>query len=94
MNIQSAFNSGVTGFNDATQQAAESGSKIAQYTTSQPENIGQNTSKVEVATRVVEPVAITQELVNLKVAEHQALASAKVITTADEVLGSLIDTRV
>ena len=37
---------------------------------------------------------LTESLVNLKIGEVNAQASARVIETADEVLGTLIDTRV
>ena len=35
---------------------------------------------------------VTEQLVQLKVAEHEAAAGAKMIRTADEVLGTLINT--
>lgn len=37
---------------------------------------------------------MTDELVNLKVAEQQAGASAKVVQTASDMMGTLIDIRV
>ena len=39
-------------------------------------------------------VQVTDELVNLKVAEQQAGASAKVVQTASDMMGTLIDIRV
>ncbi|MFM5399893.1 flagellar basal body rod C-terminal domain-containing protein [Aeromonas veronii] len=39
-------------------------------------------------------VQVTDELVNLKVAEQQASASAKVVQTASDMMGTLIDIRV
>ncbi|MFM4997672.1 flagellar basal body rod C-terminal domain-containing protein [Aeromonas sanarellii] len=45
-------------------------------------------------TPVGERVELPEELVNLKVAEQQAGASAKVIQTASDMLGTLIDIRV
>lgn len=101
MDIQSAFNSGVTGFRNATELATESASKIARQSVddSRPvEDSQKATFKAEVKPEpereIPENTSVTEELVNLRVAEHQALASAKVIATADEVVGSLIDTRV
>ena len=91
MNIQSAFDAGVAGFNNASALANESASKIAEYS---EVNATPKVVKNERSLEVEAPISLTEELVNLKVAEHQALASAKVITTADEVVGSLIDTRV
>ncbi|MGY3887627.1 hypothetical protein [Aeromonas aquatica] len=41
-----------------------------------------------------ERVELPEELVNLKVAELQAGASAKVIQTASDMMGTLIDIRV
>lgn len=36
---------------------------------------------------------VTEQLIQLKVAEHEAALGAKMIRTADEVLGTLIDAR-
>lgn len=41
---------------------------------------------------VSESVALTEELVQMKVGEHQAKAGARVLETADAVLGTLINT--
>lgn len=41
-----------------------------------------------------EQVALPEELVNLKVAAQQAGASTKVIQTASDMLGTLIDIRI
>jgi len=73
--VPSAFASGVQGLQRATQRADEASLKIAQATTTEPEQ------------DLVEP------LVELKQAELQASASAKVVETADRVLGSLLDVR-
>ncbi|MDM5095352.1 flagellar biosynthesis protein FlgE [Aeromonas rivipollensis] len=45
-------------------------------------------------TQAGDQVQVTDELVNLKVAELHAGASAKVIQTASDMLGTLIDIRV
>lgn len=85
MQIQSAFNSGLEGFARAENQVNQSANNIA-------------TAVVKTEASTQAPVAqaeqrdpINQELVNLKVAEHEAQASSKVIQTADDVLGTLID---
>lgn len=93
MDINSAFESGVAGFQAANERAAQSASNIAQ---AQNDNAQARSSatNVEIEQAVQEAKPVTQELVNLRVAELDAKAAAKVITTADEVLGSLIDTRV
>lgn len=94
MEIQSAFNSGVTGFRQATELANESAAKIASQAVDYSQNTADIRVKPESNTAVRETTSVTEELVNLRVAEHQALASARVIATADEVVGSLIDTRI
>ncbi|HEX4910433.1 MAG: flagellar biosynthesis protein FlgE [Pseudomonadota bacterium] len=75
MEIRPAFQSGIEGFQRATQRAAEASQQIAQAGTTQPEQ------------DLVKPV------VELKQAEQQAAASAKVIETENRVLGSLLDIR-
>jgi len=93
MEINSAFNSGVAGFQAANERAGESASNIAQAQNDSAQARSSST-QVETEQAVQEAKPVTTELVNLRVAEHDAKAAAKVINTADEVLGSLIDTRV
>lgn len=89
MEIKSAFNSGVEGFNNATQAASEAAANIASETT-QPNETAELASPAPQA----EPVNLTEEVVNLRVAEVQAQASANAIQTADETLGTLLDVTV
>jgi len=89
MEIKSAFNSGVEGFNNATQAASEAAANIARETT-QPNETAELASPAPQA----EPVNLTEEVVNLRVAEVQAQASANAIQTADETLGTLLDVTV
>ncbi|ELM3616889.1 flagellar biosynthesis protein FlgE [Aeromonas sobria] len=77
MRIDSAFNSGVQGFQRAEQIADKASNQIARLNTPSGDQ-----------------VQVTDELVNLKVAERQAGASAKVVQTASDVMGTLIDIRV
>jgi flagellar hook protein FlgE len=95
MDVRSAYNSGLTGFQDASVQLSNSSSRIAQAGSAENmlmENQPTAASVSPSAERT--PVSLTTELVNLKVAEFQAKASAKVISTADEVVGTLINTSV
>ncbi|MGS3177438.1 flagellar biosynthesis protein FlgE [Aeromonas sanarellii] len=56
---------------------------------------GQASSQIaRLNTPAGERVELPEALVNLKVAEQQAGASAKVIQTASDMLGTLIDIRV
>lgn len=84
MDIHSAFSSGVSGFHSASRQISESSERIA----NQPLSLD-SASNVQ-----QDGESVTAELINMKVAEVQAKASAKVITTADEMIGTLIDVTV
>ncbi len=77
MRIDSAFNSGVQGFQRAEQIADKASNQISRLNTPSGDQ-----------------VQVTDELVNLKVAELQAGASAKVVQTASDMMGTLIDIRV
>lgn len=90
MNIQSAYNSGVAGYNQATERVAESANNIAQQQVTKP----QTEEATETQRAVSQARPIEESLINLRVAENEARTSANVIETADEVIGSLIDTRV
>jgi len=97
MEIQSAFNAGAEGFQRATERANEAAINIAGSTLAN--NVVENSSQGEQSletqsAQVSAPTNVTDinnELVELKVAEYQAKASAEVVQTADEVLGTLID---
>ncbi len=96
MEIQSAFNAGVQGFQTATEEASRAASDIARSTVASAEAneqpIESNASTQTATTN--EPNGLTESIVNLRVAEVQAQASAEVIQSADENLGTLIDVRV
>lgn len=87
MEINSAFSSGLNGLNKASQQITESSERIANQAVN-PENTEKNTYNSYASGPV------TAEVINMKLAEVQAQASVKVITTADEMVGSLIDVSV
>jgi len=106
---QSAFNVGVDGFNKATDDANKAAANIVAQTTfsanesgigssadtstndTTSETSAQNPSNISSLT---DAPSINQSIVDLKVAEFQAKASAEVIKTADETLGTLLDVRV
>jgi hypothetical protein len=104
MEIQSALNAGLEGFNKATEDANKAAANIAAQTTfnnssasasgltqSNTQSSAQNSASVPALT---DAPSINQSIVDLKVAEFQAKASAEVIQTADETLGTLLDVRV
>ncbi|WP_448565908.1 hypothetical protein [Thalassotalea ganghwensis] len=98
MEIQSAFNSGVQGFQKAQEDAYQAAASLAQSAGYNADEyaIGQqaNASNIEQNTQSGDLSDINQEIVALKVAEYQAKASANVIETADEALGTLLDVTV
>jgi len=89
MEIQSAFNSGLQGFQKANEDASKAASDIA-VSISYRTEMSQGTENSEPAQFQASP-NLTESVVNLTVAEHQAKSSAAVIQTANEALGTLID---
>lgn len=98
MEVQSAFNSGLEGFQKARETANEAAANIAVQTStsSSDYSVAQegDTSNTNQAQKSSDAPSINQSIVDLKVAEFQAKASANVISTADENLGTLLDVRV
>jgi len=90
MEIQSAFNSGVQGLQRANEEANQAAANIVAGTTTPIQETTLETSNVD-----KESIPdLNQSIVDLKVAEFQAKASAQVIQSADESLGTLIDVTV
>lgn len=57
------------------------------------EDIGQATKTATSTENDEQAVDITEAAVNLKISERQVQASATVVKTADEILGTLLDTK-
>ncbi len=98
MEIQSAFNSGVQAFQKATENANQAATDIAVSTASGRQALSieqgteQSTSTVASSNDSQKSLpSLNQSVVDLKVAEYQAKASAQVIKSADESLGTLLD---
>lgn len=88
MEINNAFDAGVAGLQRADSSIAQSAQRIAEM------NVETSPSQKEAgaeSARSVEPVNLTEEVVNMKVQELQSQASASVIQTADDMVGTLID---
>ncbi len=103
MQIPSAFNAGVEGYLKAQQGVAEASNAIAREPVRQQQSAqleqgaesNPSTQQLRGAEQSSAPQtdrSLTDELVRLRVEERNAQASAKVIETADEVVGTLIDT--
>ena len=88
MEIQSAFNSGIQGFQKATEATTQAAADIVAET-----SINRDESAIRQKPTNNEQTIpdLNQSIVNLKVAEFQSKSSAQVIKTADEVLGTLVD---
>lgn len=98
MEIQSAFNSGIQGFQKATDEASQAAANIvAETSASRDESIISQASTSQASTsqaltnNAQKIPDLNQSIVDLKVAEFQAKSSVQVIQTADEVLGTLLD---
>ncbi|MCP4955161.1 MAG: hypothetical protein GY919_06005 [Photobacterium aquimaris] len=100
MEVKSAFNAGVEGFKRAKETADQAASDIASNNIIHAEQHHSATAEVnaEVQTDITnsakEQPELNQAIVNLKVAEFQAKASAHVIQSADDSLGTLLDVTV
>lgn len=79
MEIGSALNTGVQGFQEATARANQAAQDIA------------STSVKDATAKPVEQKDMAVSLVELKQAEVDAKANVKVIDTATEMVGSLLD---
>lgn len=88
MEIQSAFNSGVQGFQRATEAADQAAADIVASTSAGQE--ADAVSQVPASNKQDIP-DLNQSIVELKVAEYQAKASTEVIQAADDNLGTLLD---
>lgn len=95
MEIQSAFASGVQGFQKANDDASQAAANIASQTSQASSEALQSEAAPVAASNTAaqsnQVINVNEEIVSLKVAEHQAKASAQVIKSADESLGTLID---
>ena len=102
MELQSAFASGLQGFQRASNGITEATVNINRETTNEQRfRNAQDTAAVEQADQqrqvpVAEPAnpSLEQSLVQLVTEQNYAEANVKSIKTADEMLGSVIDIRV
>lgn len=78
MRIESAFNNGLLGIQRGLSQTQRSANDIADATVRKDTTVGD----------------VARAVVDLRQAEQQTRASVEVVRTADDLIGSLIDTRV
>lgn len=79
MQVNSALNTGLQGFQEAQSRINQAAHDIASQ------------SVTDSTVDSIDTNDLTTSLVELKVAEHDAKANAKVIQTASDVLGTLLD---
>jgi len=98
MEIQSQFNSGIEGLQNARATADKAASDIAENTLVAEQQLANQDVNSEINTDIVSQAAkdesvpsLNQSIVNLKVAEFQSKAATEVIKSADDSLGTLID---
>lgn len=94
MQISSALNTGIQGFQAAQERVSQAASDIASQSISDSTRGQVQGQANEEARNSVETKDLTTSLVNLKSAENDAKANANVIKTASDVLGSLLDINV
>lgn len=97
--IPSAIQSGLNGIQKAEQGAAESAVQISRLNTEQDrvaraDNQAAQEANVREQQQQRPDPSLETEAVNLIVNEYLAKANTKVIKTADEMIGTLIDTKV
>lgn len=96
-NVPSAVTSGLNGYKSAEQGIEQASANINKLQ-SERQNVAE-TARVDgqvdaqQAPQAQAPVSLTTEAVNLVVNEHLAKANINVIKTADDVVGTLIDTK-
>jgi len=82
MQVNSALNTGLQGFQEAQSRLSQAAQEIASQSVKDSTEDSIDTND------------LTSSLVDLKVAEIDAKANAKVIQTASDVLGTLLDIKV
>lgn len=87
----SAFNAGLATIQSGQQRVDQAAQGIASGAGPQPIRPSEQPTDIDVAQPGTPDV--TNKLIELRLGQYQAQAGARVLETADEVLGTLIDTR-
>ncbi len=83
MQISNLLSSGLAAFQAGQQRVDDAGAAIATDMLPVAEN----------SQAVADTVELTEQLIQMKVGEHAAKAGARMLQSADEVLGTLINTK-
>lgn len=94
--VSSAIQSGLAGYKAAEQGVAEAAQNINRLNTERDRvaETAENNAADSGVLNQREPVSLEAEAVNLIVNEHLAKANINTVKTADEMIGSLVDTKV
>lgn len=87
-----AFNAGLTGIQAGQRKVDQAAFDIARQPVTPAEQGLARSGAAQDIDQTRRP-ELTQSLIEQRVGEHEVQANAKVIKTADEALGTLIDTR-
>jgi flagellar hook protein FlgE len=91
-----AFSSGVSAIQSGQRRVEQAASDIARNAFTAPPPTAQPARQTQVDSSADASAEnrpdLTESLVALRVGQHEAQAGAKLVKTADEVLGTLIDT--
>jgi len=88
-NVGAAFAAGQLGLQSASNGITQAASNIAQRTVESAQNVPSQTTSTSSAASTG---SVTDDLISLNVNSINAQASAKVIDTANDMLGTIIDT--
>ncbi len=99
MQVNSAINSAMVGYQQATDKLDNAAQSIAMQSTSNnppytEKGIHQGPVAPEQPVPVRSPESINSELINMQTAMYNGQAALKVIKTADDMIGSAIDVRI
>ncbi|MDT4842558.1 hypothetical protein FQZ97_764660 [compost metagenome] len=91
-----AFNSGISAVQSGQRRIDQAAAEIASNAVSAPQQPlptpPQNPVNPTAESSAEQRPDLAQSLVALRIGQHEAQAGARVVATADEVLGTLIDT--
>lgn len=99
MQVNSAINSAMLGFQQATDKLDNAAQSIAMQSTNNSfpdteQAVQQGAPSPERPVPVRSPESIHSELINMQTAMYNGQAALKVIKTADDMIGSAIDVRI
>jgi hypothetical protein len=90
ISASSAFNSGLSGVHSGQQRVNQAASDIASVSLPEP---APESSAANPSNSQAQRVDLASSLVDLQIGKEQVQAGAKVIKTADDALGTLLDIR-